>query len=260
MLVIAMHKVASTEHRNMVAYMDKTACGVVYPLSIAEGIQPGEIYTDQDSALFWHHSGFAFLFGPCEEAFLSCVYDHFLSTESTLSRRFVLFAENENVKQFFRKKKNLTWGKRYFFEYPNKSAKRFYAGGKGLSGNLRVCEISRELLDKIEGTITPYFSWADSCAFLRRGKGYCVVDGETAAAWAFSAAVSGEEMDIGVETKAAYRHLGLGTMVSERMVQYCLEQHKRPVWACSADNAASKRLAEKAGFLKTAECETCKRI
>ncbi len=42
------------------------------------------------------------------------------------------------------------------------------------------------------------------------------------------------------------------------MIQYCFEQHKRPVWACHSKNIASQKLAEKIGFVKISECDTLK--
>lgn len=247
-----MHKVASTNYRDMLPRIDRTTCGAVYPLSVAQGIQPGDIYATERAALFWHYSGFAFLFGAYDDDFLCRVYENFLSPDSVTARRFILFATDAKVTRFFADKENLVPGKRYFFAYPN----RVPPQGGQLS---KTREIDRDLFEKIQGTVTPRFSWADASSFLVRGKGYCITDGNTVTAWAFSAAMSAEEIDIGVETRIEYRHLGLGTVAAGQMIQYCLERHKRPVWACSANNVASRKLAEKTGFVKTAECDTFKK-
>ena len=77
-----------------------------------------------------------------------------------------------------------------------------------------------------------------------------------AAAWAFSAAVSSREIDIGIETMPEHRNLGLAKLAAGRMIGYSLSQNKRPVWACDAKNAASYNLALRSGFEKTAECVT----
>lgn len=97
-------------------------------------------------------------------------------------------------------------------------------------------------------------------SFLEKGKGYCVVKGGTVAAWAFSAAVSSTEIDIGIETDSEYRRLGLAEIAAKKMIEYCFEQNKRPVWACHQDNTASRKLAEKLGFVKTSECLTVKKV
>ena len=251
-----MDKLAPTSYKTMIPYVDKMTCGAVYPLSIAELTQQGEIYTDGNSALFWHYSGFAFLYGICGDNFLNRVYENFLSIDSVTSRRFILFAAHEQVKRFFWSKDNVVSGKRYFFEYPNSYSPRSGA----LPTNLEMREINGELFDKTEGAVTPRFSWANSSEFLNKGKGYCIADGKRAVAWAFSAAVSADEIDIGIETRAEYRHLGLGAIVAEQMIKYCFEQHKRPVWACNASNTMSQRLAEKLGFLKVSECDTFRKF
>lgn len=36
------------------------------------------------------------------------------------------------------------------------------------------------------------------------------------AAWAFTAAISSDEIDIGVETRSDYQYSGLGTIVAEK--------------------------------------------
>lgn len=245
-----MDKLAPPDYKAMIPYIDKTTCGVVYPRSIAELTQQGEVYTDGNSALFWHYSGFAFPYGVCDDNFLNRIYKNFLSVDSVTSRRFILFATNEPVKRFFGSKDNVVLGRRYFFEYSN----RFPSRSGMLPENLEIREINAELFDKTEGAVTPRFSWANSSEFLNKGKGYCITDGKTAAAWAFSAAISTDEIDIGIETRTEYRHLGLGTAVAEQMIKYCLEQHKRPVWACNASNTMSQRLAAKS------ECDTFKKL
>jgi RimJ/RimL family protein N-acetyltransferase len=47
--------------------------------------------------------------------------------------------------------------------------------------------------------------------------------------------------------------MGLGAAVSEKMIQYCFEQSKRPIWQCDVNNTASQKLAEKLGFVKSSE-------
>ena len=82
---------------------------------------------------------------------------------------------------------------------------------------------------------------------------------EKAVSWAFSAAVSSNELDIGIETVLDHRHMGLGFAVAEKMIQYCFEQRKRPIWSCDANNTASQKIAEKLGFVKSSEYITIRR-
>ena len=110
----------------------------------------------------------------------------------------------------------------------------------------------------MQGKVTPHLFWGSSEAFLRGGQGYCLLHDGQPASWAFSAAVSDRELDIGVETAPEHQHRGLALLVARRMIDYTLAQGKRPVWACAAGNEGSRRLALKLGFVKTAECTTIK--
>ena len=91
-----------------------------------------------------------------------------------------------------------------------------------------------------------------------KGKGYCITCNNDVASWAFSAAVSTKEIDIGIETKSEYKQQGLGMIVANKMIQYTTQQAKEPVWACHYKNAASEKMAEKLGFIKVSECSVIK--
>lgn len=253
-----MYKIEPKDYTKYLRYIDESGCGRVYPCSIAEAVQSGELFinavSDSRSVLYWHYSGFAFYYGICDACFLEAVYDFMTDKSNTARRRFVLFSDRDFITRFFRTKAGVTVEKRHFFEYHNDAPVIEAALPPGYG----LCEITKELLLKINGRITPAFSWDHDDSFLEKGKGYCITNGSHVAAWAFSAAVSSEEIDIGVETDSRYRNLGFAYIVAQRMIQFCLKQHKMPVWACHAGNTASNKLAEKLGFLKVAECDTIK--
>lgn len=245
-----MVKIDFNSYSDYIRYAEDCRCGKVYPLSVAEGCQRGDIYVNSEidckAVFFRHYSGFAFISGKYDESFLESVYNIISDAE----KRTVLFTEDECIKNFFSLKKNVSVERRYFFEY--KSKRQGEAADLPLKYELKV--IDSELLSEIKGRITPFFSWDNAEDFLTKGRGYCIViDGE-AAAWAFSAAVSNSEIDIGVETKEKYRHKGFAEIVSKAMIRYILAQNKAPVWACHCKNIASAKLAEKSGFVKAAEC------
>lgn len=250
-----MYKIEPKDYHSFIQHIEKMSCGAVYPFSIAKGIQRGNIYSDKSAFLYWHYSGFAFLYGKYDERSLGFVSSLLLDSTGANSRRFILFTADNSVERFFRKAGNVAVERRLFFEY----GKDRPTSDRALPAGYSLYEIDDELLARLNGNITPYFSWDNSGDFLEKGKGCCIVEGNNIASWAFSAAVSSEEIDIGIETAAVYRHLGLAAIVAEKMIQYCLDQHKRPVWACHADNIASRKLAEKLGFAKVSEYMTIKR-
>lgn len=253
-----MHKINPLMYPDFISIADTHKCGKVYPLSIAEGIQDGEIFTssmkDYGNVLFWAQSGFAYLSGNTDRCFLEEIYELMLDRNKSNSRRFLLITSDEYIEDYFMSKDDVILEKRYLFDYSGK--------GKFIEPSLPVGyelkEIDNQLLLKITGKIVPSLFWKDTNDFLINGKGYCIICGNDIASWAFSAAISSKEIDIGIETSSKYRLQGLGMFVAKKMIQYTIAQGKKPVWACHYKNIASERIAEKLDFIKLSECSIIK--
>ena len=231
-----------------------TACGTVYPRSIAEGVQEGDILPHGDAVLFWHRCGFAQLFGDVDAACLAWVRETFLHADD-LPRRFVLFTDDAAVTAFFRDTEGITTGTRLSFVWPEDVPPPQYELPPGYT----LSPLDRTCLVQMQGRITPRFSW-DDAAFLEKGSGVCVLWEGRPAAWAFSAAVSADEIDIGIETSPDHRHRGLGRCAAAAMVKTCLAVGKRPVWSCDAANTASCALAQSLGFVPTSTYTTIRKV
>lgn len=253
-----LHKLNSLQYPNLIDIANALDCGSVYPLSVAEGIQEGDIFTnavqDYDKLLFWAHSGFAYLSGNIDEPFLEDIYELMVDRTKSNTKRFLLMTRNKYIQEFFESKDDVIAEKRYLFKY---------SGAKGyiefsLPDGYELKEIDNQLLKKFSGKIVPSLFWNDVNNFLVKGKGYCITCNNDIASWAFSAAVSTKEIDIGIETKPKYKQQGLGMIVANKMIQYTIEQAKGPVWACHYKNAASEKMAEKLGFIKVSECSIIK--
>ncbi len=251
-----MKRVNEENYHKFREYAKACKQGRVYPLSIAEGYQKGDIlvYSAENykAVLFWHYCGFAFISGEYDDKFLNEVYD--ISSENVNQQRFILLTDDNYIADFFKAKEGVSVEKRYFYEY----------GGTAYTDIIlpEGCEL--EIIDdknirNIKGRITPYFSWDSDDDFLTRGRGYCLIcDGEIAA-WAFTAAISDNEIDIGVEASEKFRGKGYATIVSKAMINYITEQDKVPEWACHSENKGSSKLAEKLGFIKAGEGFVIKR-
>lgn len=180
-----MIKIEAENYMNYINCIDRNGCGKVYPRSIAESIQTGDIFVnscgDNRSALYWHYSGFAFVYGVCDDPFLEAVYEFMSDNNNTAQRRFILFVNNGPAETFFRAKKDTVIENRRFFEY----SRNYPVIEAALPAEFSLREIDKELLNKITGKITPSFSWDNDESFLEKGKGYCMTDGNNAAAWAF---------------------------------------------------------------------------
>ena len=246
-----MRAIAPCEYKEYEDYAASGTCSAVYPLSVVQGCQSGDIFVnDGTAALVWHYCGFALVLGEYDDAFLEEVYG--LMTDKTNTRRFVLFADDERMVEFFGSKADILTERRSFFEYIHDDSKTVFELPEGYE----LKEIDSEIISRMKGRITPAFSWSNTDEFLNKGKGYCVMHGGEPAAWAFSSAVSDKEIDIGVETNEGYRKRGLAFAAAQMMVRYVLGENKRPVWACHSENIASEKLAQKLGFEKAYECRT----
>ncbi len=93
-----MKKVRKADHEKYVLQAGMNTANRVYPLSIAEGFQSGDLFVNEgtavDSVLFWHYCGFGYISGKPSPAFLNDVYTEMTSGQK--SRRLVLISDNES--------------------------------------------------------------------------------------------------------------------------------------------------------------------
>jgi RimJ/RimL family protein N-acetyltransferase len=82
--------------------------------------------------------------------------------------------------------------------------------------------------------------------FARAGIGFCIVDGEKVASQAGSFMPPTKYLEFQVNTDPAYRNMGLATLVSAKLLEFCLLNRLIPVW--DAHNDYSIRLAYRLGF------------
>lgn len=244
-----MVEVSKKDYHKLIEFAEKSTCNRVYPLSIAEGNQNGQIFVDSmdnpASALFWHQCGFAYLLGEPNDRFLSDIATRIRNGHGNNQRRFILQIDNNEWVNYFVNMDGIIREERYSFCFQETS---FSNEELVLPDGFVMKEIDQILLSKIKGNIIPSFSWDLDIEFLSKGKGFCILFGTEIAATVFSSAVSHDEIDIGIETMEKYRKCGLATILAKRMIQYILEEHKTPVWECHTGNMGSRHVAEKVGF------------
>ena len=241
-----MRKVSEKDYHMFITWAKANTANTVYPSSIAEGIQSGDIYVNDDAdvetVLFWHHCGFGYISGKPSYDFLNDIYS--VMTSDHNRKRLVLITSDEEVADYFRDKEVLL----------DSRAEYSYLSDRNISATditgFRIEQIDEENLSRIEGRIIPSFSWKTSDQFLKHGFGYIALDQERVCAIAFSAAVSSDEIDIGVETHEDYRRKGLAAILAGRMCERILKIGKKPVWAHSISNTGSMNTALKCGFVK----------
>lgn len=218
------------------------ACNHVYPLSIAENIQSGDIFVDDEAephcVLFWHHCGFAYLTGEVSDIILKEIVDDISAGNS---RRMILITDDDRVVSFM-EKRGFETVRRIEYEYagtPGRVDRKY---------DFDIRKIDADNIHSIRGRIVPSFSW-DEELFLQKGSGYIAVMDGSYCGVAFSSAVSSEEVDIGVEVDESHRGHGIASALAQRMCDEITAMGKKPVWAHAESNTGSMRTALKCGFV-----------
>ncbi len=236
---------------DLIPWAKRSACNRVYPLSIAEGIQSGDVYVDSvedpKTVLFWHYCGFAYISGAVSETILEEIEGDICRRSK---RRFALITDDALAVDYFSGKGHAVSER---IEY-------VYEGGSDIvtaPASIEIKKIDENNLRSIAGRIVPSFSW-EGDRFLRYGFGFAAFDGEDYCGVAFSSAVSSEETDVGVEVAPDRRGRGIASALVRRMCDEIVDRGKCPVWAHAASNAASRRTALKCGFVqKKINCFSC---
>lgn len=244
-----MFEIHDSEYHKVIDIININTCNRVYPLSIIEKNQNGQVFVDSidnpKSVLFWHYCGFAYLLGKPNDDFFAEIVALIKNEKNTNTRRFVLQVESIDHDKYFSAQEGIIREERYYFDFqesmvPNETI--------SLSDDFLLKEIDSNLLAKINGNVVPSFSWKSDREFLEKGKGYCILAGKEIAAVAFSSAISHDEIDIGIETNKEFRRLGFATIVAKKMIQYTINENKKPIWQCHTTNRGSQLTAEKLGF------------
>lgn len=108
-----------------------------------------------------------------------------------------------------------------------------------------------EDLKNFQGVVVPKFFWNEEN--INKCQGFIVLKGEEKVAIAFSSCISGNKLEIGIETKEGHRREGLGTIAAKALIDYSLENNYQVIWACKHDNYQSLNSAKKVGFEKVFE-------
>ena len=231
-----------------------------YPLSVLTGRQTGRVFVDRAeapaAALVWHCCGFAYLAGTPDAAMHSAVADLIACRYAPDQPRFLLHVYDEAEAAAWRALPDTETWIQYLYDMDAAALRRHYAS---VPDGFLLCEASQAEIQAFPARIAPAFSWTATDDFLHDGKAFCLLcagSGEVAA-MAFTAAIGGGTVDIGITTDERFRGQGLGRIVASRTSAYAFDCGLRPVWRCAAGNPASARVAESVGFHKVSEHAVC---
>jgi hypothetical protein len=97
-------------------------------------------------------------------------------------------------------------------------------------------------------SVTPRAFWKDYAGFLAHGGGVVVMQGGEVGAMAFASTRGDDWLEIGIETRSAYRGQGLARAAAVAMIVKVLAAGLTPIWACRESNTGSLKLAQSLGF------------
>ena len=98
--------------------------------------------------------------------------------------------------------------------------------------------------------------WGSIEEFLEAGFGFLAIHGNKVVSWVMADGVIGDSCEIGVFTEEAYRRRRLGALTTAAAVEHAFSTGLTHVgWHCAAENEASIRTAEYAGFERQFEYE-----
>jgi RimJ/RimL family protein N-acetyltransferase len=108
--------------------------------------------------------------------------------------------------------------------------------------------IDENMFSNIRGSVVPKKFWDGASDFRQKGIGFSLLKNGRIAASSFSSFVHDNMLELGMETEPEFRRKGFASIITAKLIDYCLERNLEPIWACRGGNKASYNLAVKLGF------------
>ena len=111
-----------------------------------------------------------------------------------------------------------------------------------------IVRTEKNHFEAMKGTVVPRYFWNTADDFCQRGVGFSLIYEGKVVSTAFSAFIVGDKLELGIESAGEYRGKGFATQTCMALIDYCLQNNFRPVWACRRQNINSMLLSQKLGF------------
>lgn len=119
------------------------------------------------------------------------------------------------------------------------------------TNNYNILRTDKEMFENMNGSVVPKYFWTNAEQFHNLGVGYSLIDENKIASTAYSAFITENQLEIGIETNQDYRGKGYAIYTCSTLIDYCIEHNYEPIWACRFENTPSYHLAQKLGFEPT---------
>lgn len=225
----------------------------VVPQAVCEGYNPGRVFVDRPGAptcaWIWLSCGYFYLCGQPQPDASQHLADRmnadFVPAWQAAGERGPVLAPltpgwQAVLEGFLAGKRHA----RIFRRSHRLDRERFVPSPAPRGFELR--RMDGELVERMGGAP----SWGSARDFLANGLGYCLLQGETIAAFCSSVFASRTRLEIDVQTAEPFRRRGLARAAASAFVTACLESNREPNWECFWDNEPSNALAAGLGFTK----------
>lgn len=118
---------------------------------------------------------------------------------------------------------------------------------------INIRRTDAEVFRTMPGTVVPAHFWKSEEDFLRNGVGFSLYYNDQIASTVYSAFIMDNQLELGIETVPEFRGKGFAQLVCQSILEYCIERHLEPIWACRLENTGSYILAQKLGFVPSRE-------
>jgi GNAT superfamily N-acetyltransferase len=117
----------------------------------------------------------------------------------------------------------------------------------------KIVRTDEQIFNDMKGSVVPSYFWDSVDDFLKNGVGFSLFYKGQLASTAYSSYIHDDKLELGIETVEAFRGKGFAEYACSALIDYCIENNYEPVWSCRLENISSYRLAQKLGFMPSAE-------
>lgn len=113
----------------------------------------------------------------------------------------------------------------------------------------KIGRTDKDSFREMKGSVVPAHFWNNAEDFCKTGVGFSLYYQEKLATTAYSAFIFDKELELGMETLPKFRGKGFAQYACSALIDYCISNNYKPIWACKLENTPSYKLAQKLGFV-----------
>ncbi|MCK9401707.1 MAG: GNAT family N-acetyltransferase [Bacteroidales bacterium] len=122
-----------------------------------------------------------------------------------------------------------------------------------LALDIKIVRTDKQIFRDMKGSVVPFYFWDSEDDFLKNGVGFSLFYKDKLASTAYSSYIHDDKFELGIETVEEFRGKGFAEYTCSALIDYCIKNNYEPIWSCRLENIGSYKLAQKIGFIPSAE-------